>query len=209
MHHSQHIPAVIESLAPIVNHYGYFGVAGLVTLEDFGMPVPGETVLIAAAFFAGIGHLNIFLVFLVGFIGAVIGDNIGFAIGEFGGHPLLERVGKYVFMTPPRIKKAEDFFNRNGPKVIVIARFIEGLRQANGLIAGISDMKWLKFLLYNAIGAFLWVGLWSTVGYFGGNNINIFLRYQLYFTVVILMMISLVLINKFVIHRHTNKSNLK
>lgn len=83
----QHIPGFITALDPIVSQYGYLGVGGLITLEDFGVPVPGETVLIAAAFFAGLGHLNILLVALIAFIGAVIGDNVGFAIGEYGGHP--------------------------------------------------------------------------------------------------------------------------
>jgi membrane protein DedA with SNARE-associated domain len=184
---TQHVPAVIQSLAPFVNHYGYIGVGALITLEDFGVPAPGETVLIAAAFFAGLGHLNIILVFLVGFIGAVIGDNIGFAIGEYGGHPLVERFGKFVFLTPARIGKAEAFFNRNGGKVIVIARFVEGLRQANGIIAGLSEMKWLKFITFNAIGAALWVGTWAAVGYFGGSHIETFLRYQLYLTIAVVV----------------------
>ena len=179
---SQHIPVAISALAPLVNQYGYLGVGGLITLEDFGVPVPGETVLIAAAFFAGLGHLNIFLVFLVGFIGAVVGDNIGFAVGEHGGHSLVERFGKYIFLTPERIAKLEAFFNKHGGKVIIVARFISGLRQANGIIAGLSNMKWAKFIFFNVIGAALWVGVWSAVGYFGGSHIEAFLRYQLYFT---------------------------
>jgi len=183
---SQHIPAVISALEPVIHKYGYLAVGGLITLEDFGVPAPGETVLIAAAFFAGAeGDLNIFLVALIGFIGAVVGDNIGFAIGEYGGHPLLERFGKYIFLTPERINKAEQFFNRHGGKVVVIARFVEGLRQANGLIAGISEMRWPKFITFNAIGAALWVGLWSAIGYFGGSHIETFLRYQLYVTLAV------------------------
>lgn len=183
----QHIPGFINTLAPFIDKYGYIGVGALVTIEDFGIPVPGETVLIAAAFFAGLGHLNILGVAIVGFLGAVIGDNIGFAIGEYGGHPLVERFGKYIFLTPSRIAKAEAFFNRNGGKVIVIARFIEGLRQANGIIAGLSEMKWLRFILFNSIGAALWVGLWVTVGYYGGNHIETFLRYQLYVTITVVV----------------------
>lgn len=183
---SQHIPAVINALAPVINKYGYLAVGALITLEDFGVPAPGETVLIAAAFFAGAeGDLNIFLVALIGFVGAVVGDNIGFAIGTYGGHPLLERFGKYIFLTPERINKAEHFFNRHGGKVVVIARFVEGLRQANGLIAGISDMRWPKFITFNAIGAALWVSAWTTIGYFGGSHIETFLRYQLYVTVAV------------------------
>jgi membrane protein DedA with SNARE-associated domain len=182
---TQELPAVLTAVAPIINHYGYWAVGGLITLEDFGVPVPGETTLIAAAFFAGAeGRLNIFLVVLIAFIAAVIGDNIGFAIGEYGGHPLVEKFGRYIFLTPARINRATDFFNKHGGKVVAAARFIEGLRQANGLIAGISDMRWPKFITFNAIGAALWVGVWSSVGYFGGSHINTFLRYQLYVTIV-------------------------
>jgi membrane protein DedA with SNARE-associated domain len=188
----QHIPVFINALAPTIDKYGYLGVAVLVMIEDFGIPVPGETVLIAASFFAGAnGHLNIFLIAVVAFIGAVIGDNIGFAIGNYGGHPLVERFGKYIFLTPKRVAKAEAFFNRHGGKVVAIARFVEGLRQANGLIAGLSDMRWLKFITFNAIGAALWVALWTTVGYFGGNHISTFLRYQLYLTIAVVVAVVL------------------
>ena len=176
----QHIPGFIQALAPIINHYGYLAVGGLLLLEDFGVPSPGETVLIAAAFFAGVGQLNILLVALVAFFGAVIGDNIGFAIGNYGGHPLVEKYGRYIFLTKERIDKAENFFNRQGGRIVVVARFIEGLRQANGIIAGIGEMTWPRFVAYNALGAGLWVATWTTVGYFGGSHINTFLKYDIY-----------------------------
>lgn len=182
---AQHIPEVIKALAPVIDQYGYFAVGGLLTLEDFGVPAPGETVLIAAAFYAGLGHLNIWLVMLIGFLGAVIGDNIGFAIGHFGGHPLVERFGRYVLVTPERLAKTEAFFQRHGGKVVIVARFIEGLRQLNGIIAGLSEMHWLKFLTFNIIGAAAWVATWSTIGYFGGNHIQTFLHFQLYLTLAV------------------------
>ena len=200
---AQHIPAVIQSLAPVIDKYGYIAVGGLLLLEDFGVPAPGESVLIAAAFFAGLGHLNIFAVMIVGFLGAVIGDNIGFAIGYFGGHPLVERFGKYVFLTPERLGKAERFFKRHGGKVVAIARFVEGLRQINGIIAGLSGMHWLKFLIFNIIGASLWVTVWSLVGYFGGSHINTFLRYQLYFTIAVVAAVLLFVMYKVVQHRRS------
>lgn len=180
---TQHIPAVIQSLAPTIDHYGYLAVGGLLVLEDFGIPVPGETVLIAAAFYAGLGQLHILLVALIGIVAAIIGDNIGFAIGEYGGRPLVERFGKYVFLTPERLDKTEAFFNHHGGKVVVVARFIEGLRQLNGIIAGLSEMRWHKFIMFNAIGATLWVSFWSLVGYYGGSHIDTFLRYQLYISI--------------------------
>jgi membrane protein DedA with SNARE-associated domain len=181
----QHLPAFIHTLEPVVNQYGYLVVGSFILLEDFGLPTPGETVLITASFYAGYGHLDIWLVIVIAFIAAVIGDNIGYLIGSRGGRPLLERFGKYVFMTPERIDKAESFFNRHGGKVVIIARFIEGLRQANGIIAGISTMPWRRFIGFNIIGAALWVGTWSAVGYFGGSHIDAIVKYELYIVTTI------------------------
>ena len=138
MHQAQHIPHALLVLDPLIQKYGYLAVAGLVTLEDFGVPVPGETLVIAAAFYAGIGQLNIILVVLVAIIGAIIGDNIGYAIGYYGGHPIVEKLGKYIFLTPARINQLEAFFTKHGGKIVVVARFIEGLRQLNGILAGLS-----------------------------------------------------------------------
>jgi membrane protein DedA with SNARE-associated domain len=165
------LPGVFGDMQPLLEHYGYLAVGGLVLLEDFGVPVPGETILIAAAVFAGAGHMNIAVVILVAIAGAIIGDNIGFAIGHFGGRPLVERFGRYILLTPERLDRAENFFNQHGGKVVTVARFIEGLRQANGLLAGIVGMHWLKFLAFNALGAVLWVGTWASMGYLAGQNI--------------------------------------
>jgi membrane protein DedA with SNARE-associated domain len=166
------LPGFLNSLAPLLHHYGVWAIVLLVFLEDFGIPVPGETVLIAGAVFAGTGQPNVVAVGVAGFLAAVAGDNVGYAIGRFGGRALVDRWGKYVFLTPERLDKAENFFNRHGGKIIVIARFIEGLRQANGLIAGIIEMHWLKFVAFNALGAALWVGTWVSVGYFAGEHIT-------------------------------------
>jgi membrane protein DedA with SNARE-associated domain len=166
------LPGFLGSLAPLLNHYGYLAVGGLVLVEDFGVPAPGETVLIAAAVYAGAGQLNIVAVAVIGFLAAVIGDNIGFAIGHFGGRPLALRLGRYVFLTPTRLDTAERFFTRHGGKVVTIARFVEGLRQANGIIAGITGMRWARFLAFNALGAALWVGLWVTLGDLAGTHIT-------------------------------------
>jgi membrane protein DedA with SNARE-associated domain len=168
----QHLPGVLHALEPTLNHYGYLAVVGLVLLEDFGVPVPGETTLILAAVYAGAGRLNVVLVGLLAFLGAVVGDNIGFAIGHFGGRRLVERFGRYVLLTPHRLDRATDFFQRHGGKVVVVARFIEGLRQANGIIAGITRMHWARFIAFNALGAALWVAVWTSVGYLSGSHIN-------------------------------------
>jgi membrane protein DedA with SNARE-associated domain len=129
------LPGFLNSLAGPLDHYGLWAVLLFVLIEDFGIPVPGETILIAASVYAGVGRLNVVLVAVVAFAAAVTGDNIGFAIGHFGGRALALRWGRYVFLTEARLDKAEAFFNRHGAWIITVARFIEGLRQANGVIA--------------------------------------------------------------------------
>jgi hypothetical protein len=121
-------------------------------------------------------------------LAAIAGDNIGFAIGHFGGRALVERYGRYIFLTPERLDKTTNFFERHGGWIIVVARFIEGLRQANGIIAGTSGMHWAKFLAFNVLGAALWVAVWTSVGYFAGGNItsiyNAITHYTLYVVIV-------------------------
>jgi len=94
-----------------------------------------------------------------------------YAIGRAGGRRLVLRYGRYLFLTPVRMDRAEVFFTRHGAKIVIAARFIDGLRQLNGVIAGVTAMPWRRFLTYNAIGAALWVGLWTTLGYLAGNHI--------------------------------------
>jgi membrane protein DedA with SNARE-associated domain len=187
------LPGFLEALASPLEHYGLWAIFALVLIEDFGIPVPGETVIIAASIYAGSGRLNVVAVGVVAFVAAVIGDNIGYGIGRFGGRRLVDRWGKYVFLTPERLDKAEEFFDRQGAKIITIARFIEGLRQANGIIAGITKMHWLRFLAYNALGAGLWVGTWVSIGYFAGQHINtiygVITRYSLYVAIVAVVVI--------------------
>ena len=168
----QQLPGLLHSLEPTFNRFGYLAVGGLVLAEDFGVPVPGGTVLLLGAVYAGAGRLNILLVVLVGFCAAVIGDNIGFAIGHVGGRKFLDRFGHYVFLTPERADRLSRFFERRGGSVVMGARFVEGLRQANGLIAGTTRMRWKRFLVFNAIGAALWVALWSGLGYVSGDHID-------------------------------------
>jgi membrane protein DedA with SNARE-associated domain len=183
-----HLPGVLHTLEPTLNRFGYLAL-GLVFLEDFGVPVPGETVLIIAAVYAGTGRLSIWLVALFAFLAAILGDNVGFGIGHFGGRPLVERYGKYILLTPERLDKTAAFFDRHGGKVIVIARFVEGLRQANGIIAGITGMHWAKFAVFNALGAALWVGVWVSIGYFSGDHIDSIYhtatRYEAYFGILV------------------------
>jgi membrane protein DedA with SNARE-associated domain len=156
----------------VVDKFGYLGVAALVFIESFGIPAPGETAIIAGSAYAGRGHLNIFAVALTAFLAAVVGDSVGYWIGRRGGRPLIQRYGRYVRLTPPRLDRVSRFMSRHGPKMVVVARFVEGLRQFNGVAAGMTGMPFPRFLACNALGAVLWVGCWSAVGYFAGNHLD-------------------------------------
>jgi membrane protein DedA with SNARE-associated domain len=178
------VSEIFGHLAPLLDRYGYLAVIGIVGVESFGIPAPGQTILIAAAVYAGTGHLNIVGVAVAAFLAATIGDNIGYLIGRFGGRRLVRKYGRYVLLTEERVEQVERIFTRHGAKLVLVARFVDGLRQFNGLVAGIAGMHWARFLVFNALGAALWVGVWVSVGRLAGRHIGEvyeqFRQYQLY-----------------------------
>jgi membrane protein DedA with SNARE-associated domain len=169
------LPGFLNSLAGPLDHYGYWAVALLLLLENIGVPVvPGEFAMIAGAIFAGTGRagLNIAGVGVVAVIASFAGAEIGYLIGRFAGRELILHYGRYVFIKPHHLERAEAIVNRFGGIVVVIARYIVGLREANGIIAGITEMRWVTFTMYNAIGACAWVATWVTLGDVAGGHIN-------------------------------------
>jgi len=204
------LPGILQAVAPFLDNYGYFAVGLFLFVEDFGVPVPGETILIASAVYAGTGRMSIPALAVIGVVAAVIGDNIGFALGHYGGERLVLRYGKYVFLTRERFNTARNFFNRFGGPIIIIARFIDGLRQLNGIIAGSADMKWSHFLSYNIIGACLWVGGWLSVGYFAGSHLttvyHTIVRYEIYVLLALIVLLAAFIAYKIVKKRqHSTK----
>jgi membrane protein DedA with SNARE-associated domain len=164
---------MVQILMHILERYGYFAVFALIMLEDFGMPAPGETALVVASVAAASGKLNIWGVLIAAVLGAVIGDNIGYGIGRFGGRKLIESLGDRVGLGADKLERTEAFFKRYGDVVVVGARFVEVLRQLNGVIAGTMGMHWPTFVAYNTLGAVLWVGVWGAIGYFAGHNLKL------------------------------------
>ena len=157
-----------------VGDYGYLAVGLGILLEDFGLPTPGETLLITGAVLASGGALNIWWLLLVAWTAAVVGDNIGFYIGRTGGHAFLLRFGKRFGITQARLDKVEGMFHRYGVAVIMLARFVVILRQLNGIVAGSLRLHWLRFLIANAIGAALWVGFWGHLAYWLGRRVYVY-----------------------------------
>lgn len=161
---------ILDTLSKLFISYGYWTVFIGVMLENAGLPIPGETILLAAGFFAASGQFTLPLVMLVAATGAVIGDNIGFAIGHHYGRGFLLRYGKYVFLTPRRFVHINNFFEKHGEKTILVARFITGLRVFAAILAGASEMRWRVFVIYNIAGAIMWAVVITLLGYLFGNS---------------------------------------
>src|SRR6266478_8068007 len=158
--------------------YGYWAVFFGVMLENAGVPVPGETILLIAGYFASTGKFHLGLVMLIAATGAVFGDNIGFAIGHHYGRNVLLRVGRFFFLTPKRLAHMENYFERHGNKTILVARFITGLRVFAALLAGASrKMPWRVFALYNMAGAVLWSVVITTLGYLFGASLPLLVKW--------------------------------
>ena len=157
--------------------YGYWVVFFGVMLENAGLPIPGETILLVAGYLAATGEFHLALVMLVAATGAVIGDNIGFAIGHHFGRGFLLRVGRFVFLTPKRLERMENYFQSHGNKTILVARFITGLRVFAALLAGASKMPWRVFVVYNVAGAMLWSIVITSLGYLFGASLPVLVKW--------------------------------
>jgi undecaprenyl-diphosphatase len=152
-------------LLDLFARYGYFVIFGGVFLENTGLPVPGETTLLAGAALAHYGQLSLPRVIMTAIAAAILGDNLGFFIGRRGGRRFAERHGWRVGLTPERLVEFDRFFQRHGPKTVFAARFITGLRVVGAVLAGGSGMPWPTFLLYNATGAVVWCTVIAFAGY--------------------------------------------
>jgi membrane protein DedA with SNARE-associated domain len=153
----------------LVHHYGLFALFLIVMLESGGVPLPGETALVAAAIFASQGKLNIVEVIGVAAAAAIIGDNLGYWVGRTGGRKLLERFGPLRRWSARTLPWSERFFRRHGGKTIFLARFFSVLRVTAAWIAGISRMHWWTFFLWNAAGGICWAVLVGLVAYYVGH----------------------------------------
>lgn len=172
---------LIHNSLELIEHYmliyGYWAVFFGVMLENAGLPVPGETILLVAGYFSATGEFNIWLVMLIAATGAVIGDNIGFAVGHHYGRGFILRVGKYLWLTPKRFEHMENYFKSHGNKTILVARFITGLRVFAALLAGASGMRWRIFLFYNMTGAVIWAVVITALGHFFGHSLPVLVQW--------------------------------
>lgn len=153
-----------------VQTYGYYAVFTVVAMESLGIPVPAETGLIFAGIYTGQHHtMNVWILWLAASAGAIIGDNIGFWIGDKGGYPLARRYGKRVGLDERKLKTARYLFARHGAKVVFFGRFVSVLRAYAAFFAGVSKMHWRRFLVANATGGILWASIYTFASYLAGN----------------------------------------
>jgi membrane protein DedA with SNARE-associated domain len=161
------------SISSLIDSYGYLAVFILVGAESLGIPVPGETALITAAIYAGHTHrLNPWLIFLIATAAAIIGDNIGYWIGDKGGYRLARRYGPKVRLDERKLKTARYLFHLHGGKVVFFGRFVSVLRTYAAFLAGTSKMLWRRFLPANAAGGIVWAGVWTLAAYLAGNALK-------------------------------------
>jgi membrane protein DedA with SNARE-associated domain len=151
------LDAAIDKMQPLVERYGYVGVGAAVSVEGFGIPAPGQTLLMAGALEAGRGKMNMGLLLTIAVLAAVLGNSLGYLIGRRGGRPLLRKL---------RVNEAHEarltaLFDRYGGGFILLARFFDGPRQLNGILAGMLNMPWWLFTVFNIAGALLWVAIWG------------------------------------------------
>lgn len=160
----------------LIKEYGYLIVAVLVAAENIGLPLPGESALITAAAFAAHGHLWLPGVIIASTAGTIVGGSGGYWIGRAGGLRLIHRLGKFIGVGDDDIKKGHDFFEQHGAKTVFVARFIAILRIVVGLLAGVTEMPFAKFTLYNALGGACWSIAIGVLGFEFGANLKLLHR---------------------------------
>ena len=162
---------IFDSLRTFVADYGYWAVALALLCENAGIPVPGETTLLLASFLAYSEHqLHLGWIIVVATCAATLGDNLGYALGYYGGRPLLERYQSVFRIPPATLKRGEKMFARYGAAAVFFARFIFGMRVIAGPLAGVLRMRWRAFTLFNFMGAAVWVTCIASAGYLFGQH---------------------------------------
>ena len=152
--------------------YGYLAVFVFVGVESIGIPVPGETMLVTAAIYAGTtGRLSIVWVIVASSAGAIIGDNIGYLIGRTGGYRVLKRYGRYIRLEENRLRLGQYLFRKHGGKVVFFGRFISVLRIFAAFLAGVNHMHWRRFLIFNAAGGIIWSTIYGVAAYLFGQQL--------------------------------------
>jgi membrane protein DedA with SNARE-associated domain len=167
---------VLSIIQDSLAYFGYPAVVMFIMIESSGIPFPGETMLLFASFTAGLpgSHLSIIGVIIAAAFGAILGDNLGYLAGRYGGRPFALRFGKYFFVKEQHLIAAEQFFVRHGDKTVFFGRFVAILRAWAAFLAGVNKMSWPKFLVYNAAGGICWATLMGLLAFYAGHVLGDF-----------------------------------
>jgi len=160
----------MEKFYPLIEHYGYLIVFFGVVLGTTGIPFPSAAILVAAGVLAQQGHLDLAEAIVLGILGAIIGNQIGYWVGHKGGRPFVLKWGQYVKLTPERLEQIERLFALHGGKAVFAARFFSVSRLLEALVAGMSRMRWGTFLFYSVLSGAVWATAVVLVGYFFGES---------------------------------------
>ncbi len=161
-----------SNLDSLLATYGYLAVFVFVGVESIGIPVPGETMLVTAAIYAGTtGRLSIFWVIVASSAGAIVGDNIGYVIGRTGGYRLVKRYGRYIRLEENRLRLGQYLFDKHGSKVVFFGRFVSVLRIFAAFLAGVNQMHWRRFLIFNAAGGIIWSTIYGIAAFLLGKQL--------------------------------------
>lgn len=183
-----------ETIYNLIGSYGYLIVFLLVGIESFGIPLPGETALITASAFAAMGRLEIVGVIGAAAAGAILGDNAGYWVGKKGGLALIHKYGAYVRLDEAKIERMHAFFTKHGSKTVFIGRFVSLLRSWAAALAGVAQMPYGTFMLWNALGGFAWATIFGTLGFQFGKNLPLLERYLGQATTAMALLAALIVV---------------
>ena len=185
---------ITDQILSLISQYGYLVVFFGVVLESIGIPLPGETLLIAAGLLVHQGSLDPSETIVFGILGSIIGNQLGYWSGRQGGRPVALRWGHYVGVSPERLLQVEAFFARHGGKAVFLARFIPGLRAFGALVAGISRMHWWTFLFYNVLAGAVWATASILVGYLFSRSLVLVEGWMSLASVLLVLLLVLTLV---------------
>ncbi len=167
---------LVPHLHAFLSTYGYLAIFVIVGLESAGVPMPGETALVAAAILAAKGTLHLYGVIGAAAAGAIFGDNCGYWVGREFGFPLAYRYGRHIKLDEKRLKLGQYLFLRHGGKIVFFGRFVAVLRAFAAFLAGVNRYNWERFFFFNAAGGIVWASIFGVGGYMLGKAFEIYAR---------------------------------
>lgn len=185
---------IIDQILFFIGQYGYLVIFFGVMLESVGIPLPGETILIAAGFLVHQGTLAPSETIVFGISGTIVGNQIGYWVGRQGGRPFILRWGHYVGITTKRLVRVEGFFARHGGKAVLLSRFVPGFRAFGALVAGIGRMYWRTFFFYNVLAGVVWAPASVILGYLFSGSLDLIEEWMGLATVLLVLLLVLILV---------------